>query len=289
MRYQIDHQTIYTYSQSVVLQPHLLRLRPRSNGWQVLHNFALEITPEPTGIAEIVDLDGNCCTQIWFTEPTEKLVIRVTSEVETLQDNPFNYLPEPWARQLPINYPSFLLEQLQPYLQYYGSHHDPVLIQFSQEILQEVEGNISYFLSILNQRIYQECEYCLRENGEPWPGGITWSQKRGSCRDFTLLFMDICRLVGLATRFVSGYQEGDEEQENRELHGWVEVYIPGGGWRGYDPTLGLAVSDRHIALVASGFPAYRAPIEGNIVPILRGGDSSPGVKLESRLSLKKLP
>jgi transglutaminase-like putative cysteine protease len=203
MRYQIYHQTIYTYSQSVVLQPHLLRLRPRSNGWQILHNFTLEVIPTPTGIAEIVDLDGNDCTQVWFTEPTEKLVIEVNSEIETLQDNPFNYMPEPWAIELPINYPSFLLEQLQPYLQFYGAASDPVLIQFAQEILQAVGGNTLDFLSTLNQRIYQECQYLTRDYGEPWHGGITWSQKRGSCRDFALLFMDVCRLMQLATRFVN--------------------------------------------------------------------------------------
>lgn len=288
MRYQIYHKTIYTYSQAVVLQPHLLRLRPRSNGWQILRHWALEIMPEPIGMAEIIDLDGNACIQAWFTEPTQELIIAARSEVETRQANAFNYLPEAWATELPINYPSFLLKQLQPYLHCYGSASDAVLIQLAQEILQAVEGDTLAFLFTLNQRIYQECEYVLRDRGEPWHGGITWSQKRGSCRDFAVLFMDVCRLVGLATRFVSGYQEGDEEQEQRELHGWVEVYVPGGGWRGYDPTHGLAVSDRHIALTASSYPAYRAPIVGQITPIVTEPQTPPACRLESILSLQRL-
>jgi transglutaminase-like putative cysteine protease len=79
--------------------------------------------------------------------------------------------------------------------------------------------------------------------------------------------MEACRAVGLATRFVSGYQEGDLSTDDWELHAWAEVYLPGGGWRGYDPTHGLVVSDRHIALVASANPLYTAPVVGEVMPV----------------------
>jgi transglutaminase-like putative cysteine protease len=84
----------------------------------------------------------------------------------------------------------------------------------------------------------------------------------GSCRDLTVVFMEACRAVGLAARFVSGYEEGDSNILERDLHAWAEVYVPGGGWRGFDPTHGLAVSDRHITLVASPYPAQTLPISG---------------------------
>ncbi|MFM7576061.1 MAG: transglutaminase-like domain-containing protein, partial [Microcystaceae cyanobacterium] len=100
-----------------------------------------------------------------------------------------------------------------------------------------------------------------------WEAGITWRNKRGSCRDLTILFMEVCRTMGLAARFVSGYQEGDQATEDWELHAWAEVYLPGGGWRGYDPTHGLAVSDRHIALVASPNPQDCAPVTGEMMPV----------------------
>lgn len=79
--------------------------------------------------------------------------------------------------------------------------------------------------------------------------------------------MEICRAIGLATRFVSGYQEGDLDQEKRDLHAWAEVYLPGAGWRAYDPTHGLAVADRHVALAASALPSYAAAVSGSITPV----------------------
>lgn len=79
--------------------------------------------------------------------------------------------------------------------------------------------------------------------------------------------MEVCRAVGIGARFVSGYQEGNPDQQQRDLHAWAEVYLPGGGWRGYDPTLGLAVADRHMGLAASASPSYAASVSGNITPV----------------------
>ncbi|HEY9299906.1 MAG TPA: transglutaminase family protein, partial [Phormidium sp.] len=188
-------------------------------------------------------------------------------EVETFRENPFDYIIEPYALKLPIDYPTSLLTQLSPYLQReFPGNVDPIATQIAQEIWFATSGQTTIFLSKLNQHIYENCNYLVRETGEPLPAGITWNQKSGSCRDFVVLFMEVCRAVGLAARFVSGYQEGDLYQKERDLHAWVEVYLPGAGWRGYDPTHGLAVSDRHIALVASAFPNYTAPISGSFSP-----------------------
>ena len=266
MRYHIHHKTSYTYNQAVFLKPHLLRLRPLSNGWQTLHNFSIKITPEPVGISDIKELDGNSLHKIWFTEPTDQLILEIDSDIETHIDNPFTFLLETWALKLPIDYPISLYSQLQPYLKSYSIIPDAIALNLAQEIAQETERNTLSFLDTLNQRIYQSCDYLVRETGEPWEAGVTWQGKKGSCRDLTVLFMEVCRAMGLATRFVSGYQEGDLTTEEWELHAWAEVYLPGGGWRGYDPTHGLVVSDRHIALVASANPLYTAPVVGEITP-----------------------
>lgn len=267
MLYNIIHRTIYTYNQPVWLQPHLIRLQPRSDSWQKLHSFSLLIEPTPETVSPIVDLDGNNLTKVWFTKATQKLDFKIITQVETLKANPFDYLLEPWAVKLPIDYPSSLLAQLKPYLQSYSVVLDPIVLELAQEIDLEVNSNTIAFISILNQRLYQSCDYITREKGEPWPAGVTWRRKQGSCRDLAVLFMEVCRAMGLGARFVSGYQEGDVEQDNRDLHAWAEIYLPGGGWRGYDPTHGLAVSDRHVALVASSFPSYAATVTGKITPV----------------------
>jgi transglutaminase-like putative cysteine protease len=93
--------------------------------------------------------------------------------------------------------------------------------------------------------------------------------------------MEVCRAVGLAARFVSGYQEGDPEARERDLHAWAEVYLPGAGWRGYDPTHGLAVSDRHISLVAAAVPSYAAPVSGAV-------SAEGGKKVDSQLEAQIL-
>ena len=263
--------------------PHLVRLRPRCDGMQRLLSFQLDIEPQPIRLAPIIDLDGNANVQVWFAGETHHLKVQAQSEVETYCDNPFNYILEAWAARLPIDYPASLLSQLQPYLNH-GQYDliDPIATQLAQEIMHDSHYQVVSFLGNLNQRLYKECLYLLREDGDPMPAGLTWSRKQGSCRDVTVLFMAACRAVGLAARFVSGYQEGDPDSTDFYLHAWAEVYLPGAGWRGYDPTHGLAVSDRHIAISASSLPSYTAPISGK----LRSGNIPSSMQFE--LSIQKL-
>jgi len=268
VRYQISHTTTYHYTQPVSLQPHVVRLRPRSDSCQTLNAFSLLVNPSPTQKSAVIDLEGNDTIKLWFEpEPTTTLIVQVLSQVETHRQNPFDYLLEPWALKLPFDYPTSLLMQLQSYLvaqqPNFSSATDPVMLQLAQELCQQVDGDPTQFLMALNQRIYQTCKPLIRETGDPFPPGITWAQQSGSCRDLTVLFIEVCRAIGLAARFVSGYQEGDADSLERHLHAWAEVYLPGAGWRGYDPIQGLAVTDRHIALVASATSRYAAPISGS--------------------------
>jgi transglutaminase-like putative cysteine protease len=258
-----------------MLQPHLLRLRPRSDGWQTLTHFEVTLTPTPLAQSDMTDLDGNQLVQVWFKpELTDQLDVQVRSHVMTHQSNPFNYLLEPWAMQLPLDYPASLLAQLTPYLGRQGlfptAEIDPIAQQLAHSIAAVVADDPIAFLGELNRRIYENCRYLIRETGQPFPPSVTWTDKQGSCRDLTVLFMAACRAMGLGARYVSGYQEGDADNPENTLHAWAEVYLPGAGWRGYDPTHGLAVSDRHIALVASAIASYTAPITGSIK---RSGDA----------------
>ncbi len=286
MPYRIFHQITYRYDRPVLLAPHVLRLRPRCDVTQRLRQFSLRLDPEPQQLYESLDLDGNAILKARFAEQgTTQLVIEATSEVETFRSNPFNYLLEPWATTLPFNYPALLLHQLQPYRggQFaggFGPDVDPTASQLAQELWLDSSGNAVAFLSALNQKIYQNCGYQMRETGSPYPPGITWAKKAGSCRDYAVLFMEVCRAAGLASRFVSGYQEGDPDSNDRHLHAWAEVYLPGAGWRGYDPTHGLAVANGHVALVATPTAAQSGPVEGALKTVEAQSEMSYCLKIE---------
>jgi transglutaminase-like putative cysteine protease len=115
----------------------------------------------------------------------------------------------------------------------------------------------------LNQRIYDLVKVVIREDGEAYAPDETLRRREGACRDLAWLFVACCREAGLAARFVSGYQAGDPDTKDRYLHAWAEVYLPGGGWSGFDPTLGLAVADQHVVIAAAATPAGAAPVCGS--------------------------
>lgn len=267
MYYHISHTITYTYKCLVHLKPHIVRLRPWCNGWQRLHNFALHVHPIPMGMSEAIDLDGNTTTKLWFEGTTETLEITATAQVETCQTNPFDYLLEPWAIELPFDYPSSLSIQLQPYFKSYSPIPDPKIVELAQDLAGKVENKTTLFLGKLNQHLHKICKQIVRDSDTPWLPGMTLKAQRGSPEDLSVLFMDVCRVMGLAARFVRGYQQGDLNPENPRLHSWAEVYLPGAGWRGYDPTQGLAVSDTYVAVAASAVPAYTMPISGDFIPL----------------------
>lgn len=263
MRYKITHTTHYRYAQPVGLYPHSLRLCPRSDGAQWLQSFDLSYSSTPTKDISFLDAYGNICNKVTFLQSVSELKIQSVSDVRTTRTNPFDYLSEPWAVQLPIDYPISVVTQLSPYLTAPISNiaTAPSVIHLAASLVAESSGNISDFLLRLTQLIPNMCTYQQRLEGDAYAPGVTLEKKSGTCRDFTVLFMAICRTVGLAARFVSGYQEGDLNHQH-DLHAWAEVYLPGGGWRGFDPTLGLAVGDRHVAIAAALNPKHAAPVTG---------------------------
>ncbi|ANV86416.1 transglutaminase family protein [Picosynechococcus sp. PCC 7117] len=263
MRYQITHSTLYTYSHPVELGSHCVKLCPRTDGQQRLRQFHIEVDPLPRQHTRLLDPDGNVADRFWFDpQPVQSLKFVTTAEVEVVCQNPFDYLAAPWAIACPWDYPSSLALRLYPYRQLTTPH--PRVVELAQDLLHQVEGNAGLFVSQLTQRIYEDCRYIHRLEGAPQLPGITLSQRTGTCRDFALLWVEACRIAGLAARFISGYQRGDETTTQHELHAWGEVYMPGGGWRGFDPTLGLAVTDGHIVVAATGDPRRAAPVSGDI-------------------------
>lgn len=261
MLFEVTHVTTYSYSQPVFLEPHTLRFHPRSDGQQQVNQFKLSVDPKPDAMTECLDCEGNVVTEVWFGNLTKAFEVTVDFSIETLRRDPFDYLLSPTAEKLPIQYPGEAIPSLVPYLERMST--DDSVAKFARFVTQEARGDTLPFLFALTQQIHEVCRTLTREEGDPFPPSVTLANREGSCRDLTVLFMEACRIQGIASRFVSGYQEGVSGLSERELHAWAEVYIPGGGWRAYDPTLGLAVSDRHIAVAASRTSHGAAPITGS--------------------------
>jgi transglutaminase-like putative cysteine protease len=259
--FTIRHAIQYQYRSAVFLEPLTLRLRPRSDVFQRLVSFDLAILPRPAGRSDGVDLEGNSITSLWFDGTCSQLSILATSRVETLCTNPFRFIiTDQSASKVPAGYQDETKSLLEPYLH----RIDPceALDEFAADALRETDGQTVSFLSALTGLIAGRFEKIVRMTGSPRRPSVTLEQGRGACRDLAVLFMDLCRSVGLASRFVSGYTEADQSGVQRELHAWAEVYLPGGGWRGFDPTLGLAVADRHVVAAASPVPEGASPMAG---------------------------
>ena len=259
MRIWVTHSTVYRYSGPVYLEPHVVRLRPRQDGTQRLDRFALEITPAPAGQTECLDQDGNTAVEAWFREPVESLAVRSSFAVETLRENPFDFLATAPAT-LPMVYADPLGAALAPYLAA-ADLPDPVR-ELGERIGSAAGGQTLPFLTELNRHLYENFRHAVRDDGPPHPPEFTLHEREGTCRDLAALFCAVSRAMGIAARFVSGYEREASTQERAYMHAWAEVYIPGGGWRGYDPTQGLAVAQSHVAVAAAADPRLAAPITG---------------------------
>jgi len=260
MLFHIKHVTRYTYSRPVFCEPFTLRLRPREDAGQRLIRYQLSIDPPAAGISEHLDAQGNCVTRCWFNAPTCTLTFVVTSAVETLKTSAFDFLLEGGAVKVPFEYPAESRAVLNPFLCAAASGDG--VARLAAEVSSEVRGDTVLFLSELARWISDKCEQIVRPTGEPVVAETTLIQRQGSCRDLSVLFIEACRTLGLASRFVSGYQTTPEQDGNHHLHAWAETYLPGAGWRGWDPAQGLAVADQHVALASGITSLAAAPTTG---------------------------
>jgi len=259
MRFSIQHHTQYRYSQPVRLSPHQLRFHPRDDGAQRVIRHHLEISPTPQGQNAHIDLEGNRVTQIWFADDTDHLTIALTMEVETLRSNPFDFILDQAAISLPIDH-SHDVVCAHSYLQRIDT--DDAVTAFAAEMSLAVNRDTLRFVDRLNRELFADFNHIHRETGEPQSPATTLQTRHGACRDLAVLFVDCCRAEGLAARFASGYQKGNLQAERRHLHAWPEVYLPGAGWRGFDPTHGEVIADTHVTVTAAAHPQHTMPVSG---------------------------
>jgi transglutaminase-like putative cysteine protease len=281
VRYDFVHSIKYSYSKPVFLEPQTIRLRPRCDFWQNILAFTLRVNPQPTGLAECVDLDGTSCSLIWFDGLHEALAIETSFSVETRHTNPFDYVLNSDAQVLPMRYGEDFGGILAPYLTVGAV--SPEVSALADRIGRETGWETTAFLRTLTSTVMETISPIVRPEGEPQPPLVTLTQGQGACRDYTVLFLEVCRIVGLAGRFVSGYFGGEPENGERQLHAWAEIYLPNAGWRGYDPMYGLAVADQHIPVAAAATPSLAAPTTGTF----RGTDASSTMTTGIHMSVRE--
>ena len=262
MKLTIEHELDYQYSNAVFLEPHYLYLHPKRGSLLTLISHEIEITPQPSTIAKNLDSSDNIQYILFFKDTTSSLNIKVKSVVETTEFNPLSFLYHPFeSSSLPIKYSDDLEKVLSQYLIKEGI--TTLIDQTARQIAASVNWNTTAFLTTLNSYIHKFA-YEVRDEGIPHNPETTLLNRYGSCRDYSVLFMAICRTLGIASRFVSGYYFVEPEAPNQQqyLHAWVEVYLPGGGWRGFDPTQNCLVSGNHVPVGASAIPQMVTPISG---------------------------
>jgi transglutaminase-like putative cysteine protease len=254
MRFEIEHLTRYRYSLPVQLGEHCLRFEPMARAGQRLLHYQLDIDPAPGPRVRIVDPWGNPVERVLFCSETEQLVLRLSLAVETDPAKP----QLPWLSPTPdyVSEGAGLAAYLTPL-------EDSVALQpLLESLLAEAGSDAVTLLKALNHVVHGFYHRGVRLDGPPRSPAQTLALGEGVCRDLTVLFMAAARQLGFASRFVSGYQQGDGLRAQRYLHAWPEVYLSGVGWLGFDPTHDTLVGADHVAVAAAPSAQAVTPVEG---------------------------
>ncbi|MBL3658537.1 transglutaminase family protein [Fulvivirga sediminis] len=261
MTLKVHHRTSYHYEDAVFLDPHYFYLKPQVRAYLDLKDFQIEVSPTPKGITERIDIENNEYFQVWNHNKTNHLEVIVNSTISLKELNLFNFLIDPPMQLNKGNiYNSSDIVFLKPYLTQSIPAH---IKKFTTNLAEQTNYDPISFLNALLAEISQNWDHTIRMEQNILPVDQCFSSKEGSCRDLTAMLMDMLRAIGLATRFVSGYAYNPELAEGHELHAWAEVLLPGAGWIGIDPSLGLFTNEMYIPLATSYTPANTMTVKGH--------------------------
>lgn len=263
-RYKILHRTFYNFSGAVVLGPHQLRLRPREDYELSIESSTLTITPPATLIWHR-DVEGNSVANATFNSPTNQLAVESDVIIRQYNEVPLDFLVADYAITYPFTYPSDDKILLSPYMVYPAHKMKSLLGEWIANSWSSGERIQTYtLLQRLCTHIHQSLSYRVREEPGVQTAEQTLSSGTGSCRDFAALFMVAARCLGFAARFVSGYLHAPPSTDSLgATHAWAEVYLPGAGWKGFDPTIGEIAGSDHFAVAVARLPESVPPIAGS--------------------------
>ncbi|MEE4383812.1 MAG: transglutaminase family protein [Pseudomonadales bacterium] len=271
----LHHVTTYRFDRPIQIHPHVLRLRPAVHSRTPVLAYSLRVTPETHFLNWQQDPFGNYLARLVFPERSTSLSFEVDLVADLTVVNPFDFFLEEGAEHWPFVYDERSRRELAPYLEV--SETGPRLRAWIDRVDRRRKRTVD-FLVELNQRLAAEIEYTIRMEAGVQSCEETLARALGSCRDSGWLLVQILRHLGLAARFVSGYLvqltpdvpaldgPSGPSADFTDLHAWAEVYVPGAGWIGLDPTSGLFAGEGHIPLACTPEPASAAPVTGAVEP-----------------------
>ncbi len=275
IRVALNHRTSYTFDHPVKLWPHEVRLRPAAHARTPIHSYSLRVEPAGHFLNWQQDPFGNWVARLVFPEKARSLEITVDLVADMTVINPFDFFIEDFAENYPFDYPKGLKHELSPYLE--ADPATPLLAAWLERTRRELLGQPLRTIDMLveiNRRLHLDVGYIVRLEAGVQTPEETLELKRGSCRDSAWLLVQILRHLGLAARFASGYLiqlkadiealdgPSGADHDFTDLHAWTEVFIPGAGWIGLDPTSGLLAGEGHIPLACTAMPSSAAPVIG---------------------------
>jgi uncharacterized protein (DUF2126 family)/transglutaminase-like putative cysteine protease len=268
----IRHFTQYIYDKPINVFPQTIRLRPAPHCRTPILGYSLNVFPKNHFINWQQDPFGNYLARIVFHDKIESFTVDVEVIADMININPFDFFLESYATEFPFSYDEALSKELAPYLE--TTENGVLLLDWVQRNTSPEKELTNDFLVRINQQVSKDIDYTIRMEAGVQDCETTLTKALGSCRDSAWLLVQIMRHLGLAARFVSGYLvqlTADEKpiegpsgpsQDFTDLHAWTEVYLPGAGWVGLDPTSGLFAGEGHIPLAATPVPSSAAAISG---------------------------
>lgn len=271
IRVALHHRTEYRYDELVEFGPQLVRLRPAPHCRTPITAYSLWVEPKNNFLNWQQDPYGNFQARIIYPEPSDRVSVEVSLTAEMTVINPFDFFLEADATEYPFSYGPDMLKDLMPFLHVAPVMEDSPLAQYVRKVDRRRRRTID-FLVELNSQLQNDISYTIRMEPGVQTCDETLQKRSGSCRDTAWLLVNILRRMGIASRFVSGYLiqltpdvksldgPSGAEHDFTDLHAWTEVFLPGAGWIGLDPTSGLLCGEGHIPLACTPDPVSAAPI-----------------------------